>query len=121
MEKTERMTNRKALEIAIAVIGDSNEEAVAKLSKMIEQIDKKNAAPKKKTAQQEWNEVFKIDILAFLRENRGSAYTVSDLLTSVPSCAGESNQRVSALLRALVNNGDVVRFVEKRRTYFKAA
>ena len=118
---TSKMTNRKALEIAIAAIGDSNEEATEKLTKMIEQLDKKNAAPKKLTAQQEKNEGIKADLLEFLTENCNSGYTVSDLLKVVPSCEGDSNQHVSALLRALVIAGSVVKYTEKRRTYFKIA
>lgn len=118
---TTKMTNRVALTIAIAAIGDSNPEATAKLSKMLEQLDKKNAAPKKLTAQQEKNEVVKNDILDFLCDNPDNGYTVSDLLKSVPSLEGDSNQHASALMRALVLAGSVIRYTEKRRTYFKAA
>ena len=118
---TSKMTNRKALEIAIAAIGDTNGEATAKLTKMIEQLDKKNAAPKKLTAQQTKNEGIKGDILAFLVDNADSGYTVSDLLKLVPALEGDSNQHASALLRALVLAGSVTKYTEKRRTYFKAA
>lgn len=121
MTNSTKMTNRKALEIAIAAIGDTNGEATAKLSKMIEQLDKKNAAPKKLTAQQTKNEGIKGDILAFLVENADSGYTVSDLLKLVPALEGDSNQHASALLRALVLAGSVTKYTEKRRTYFKAA
>ena len=116
-----KMTNRKALEIAIAALGDSNSEATEKLNKMIAQLDKKNAAPKKLTAQQTKNEGIKSDIADFLAENAESAYTVSDLLKSVPSLDGDSNQHASALMRQLVLEGKAVKFTDKRRTYFRAA
>lgn len=118
---TTKMTNRVALTIAIEALGDSNPEAVAKLSKMIEQLDKKNASPKKMTAQQTKNEGIKGDILAFLADNSDSGFTVSDLLKSIPSLEGDSNQHVSALMRALVLDGRVTKYSEKRRTYFKVA
>ena len=120
MTKTDKMTNRKALEIAIAAIGDTNADATAKLSKMIEQLDKKNAAPKKLTAQQEKNIAMQGEILDFLLDNEGTGYTVSDLLKSVPSLEGDSNQHASALMRALVLAGSVEKYTDKRRTYFRA-
>ena len=108
---TTKMTNRVALTAAIEALGDSNPEAVAKLSKMIEQL----------TAQQTKNEGIKGDILAFLADNSDSGFTVSDLLKSIPSLEGDSNQHVSALMRALVLDGRVTKYSEKRRTYFKIA
>ena len=120
MNKTEKMTNRSALLIAINAIGDSNPEAVAKLQNMIAQLDKKNAAPKKMTAQQEKNEALKEDITNFLQENEGVGFTVSDLIKAIPSLDGDSNQHVSALVRALVEGKIITKYSEKRRTYFKA-
>lgn len=118
---TNKMTNKKALVIAIEAIGDSNPEATAKIEKMIAQLDKKNAAPRKLTAQQEKNEVLKADITEFLADNEGEGFTVTDLIKAVPSLEGDSNQHVSALLRQLVLANAVTKYSEKRRTYFKIA
>lgn len=126
---SEKITNRIALAYAVKLIQNDDswsalydpDEIVAKLNKMIDQLDKKNAAPKKMTERQEKNETVKADILAYLTENSDSGYTVSDLLKVVPSLDGDSNQHASALLRALVLAGSVTKYTEKRRTYFKAA
>ena len=115
-----KMTNKTALTIAIAAIGDTNPEATAKLEKMIEQLDKKNASPKKLTAQQERNEGLKDIIAAFLTENEGKGYTVTDLLKTIPELDGDSNQHVSAILRQMFLANTIERYTEKRRTYFKA-
>ena len=120
MTKTDKMTNRKALEIAIAAIGDTNADATAKLEKMIDQLDKKNAAPKKLTAQQEKNIAMSGEVLDFLLDHEGEGFTVSDLLKSVPVLEGDSNQHASALMRALVLAGSVEKYTDKRRTYFRA-
>lgn len=117
----EKMTNRVALTIAIEAIGESNPEATAKLNKMIEQLDKKNASPKKMTAKQEANEGLKGVIAEFLSANAGNGYTVSDLLKAIPELEGDSNQHVSALMRGLVLAGTVEKYSEKRRTYFRVA
>ena len=117
---SEKMTNKKALNYAIEVIGDSNAEVTAKLQKMVEQIDKKNASPKKLTAQQEKNEVVKAEISEFLIENAPQGYTVSELLKKVAILEGDSNQHASALLNQLVKANVAEKYTEKRRTYFRA-
>ena len=114
-----KITNKSALMFAINAIGDTNPEVTAKLQKMVEQLDKKNAAPRKLTAQQEKNETLKAEIVEFLADNVDTGYTVSDLLKAVPSLEGDSNQHVSALLRQLVLADVVDKYSEKRRTYFK--
>lgn len=120
MTKTEKMTNRKALEIAITAIGDTNADATAKLENMIAQLDKKNASPKKLTAQQEKNIAMSGEVLNFLLDHEGEGFTVSDLLKSVPALEGDSNQHASALMRQLVLAGSVEKYTDKRRTYFRA-
>lgn len=116
-----KVTNKTALLFAIEAIGDSNPEVTAKLQKMVEQLDKKNASPKKLTAQQVKNEELKDLIVEFLTDEAGKGFTVSDLLKAVPALEGDSNQHVSALMRALVLAGTVEKYSEKRRTYFKIA
>lgn len=119
MSNTEKMTNKKALEFAIKAIGNDNPEVVEKLQKMVTQLDKKNAAPRKKTAQQVKNEEVKAEILNFLSNNEGTGFTVSDMLKAIPALEGDSNQHVSALVRQLVLDKTVERYSEKRRTYFR--
>ena len=118
---TSKTTNKTALLYALDNLPDAPADVREKWQKMVEQLDKKNAAPKKLTAQQTKNEGIKSDILDFLTENADSGYTVSDLLKQIPALEGDSNQHASALLRALVLAGSVTKYTEKRRTYFKVA
>lgn len=118
---TTKITNRVALTYAIENLPDAPAEIREKWANMIAQLDKKNASPKKLTAQQEKNEGVKADLLAFLSDHEGEGFTVSDLLKSVPACEGDSNQHVSALMRALVLAGSVEKYSEKRRTYFRVS
>lgn len=117
---TTKITNRIALTYALDNLPNAPIEIREKWEKMVEQLDKKNASPKKMTAQQEKNEVVKAELLDFLTDNMGKGFTVSDLIKSVAVCDGDSNQHVSALMRALVLNGSVEKYTDKRRTYFKA-
>ncbi len=118
---TSKMTNRIALTYALDNLPDAPADVREKWQKMIDQLDKKNASPKKLTAQQEKNEGVKADLLDFLSDHAGEGFTVSDLLKMVPACEGDSNQHVSALMRALVLAGSVEKYTEKRRTYFRLA
>lgn len=118
---TNKYTNKSALQFALDNLPEAPAEVREKWQKMIDQLDKKNASPKKMTAQQEKNEVVKVAIVEFLSENAGTGYTVSDLIKSVPGCEGDSNQHISALMRALVLAGSVEKYIDKRRTYFKVA
>ena len=115
----DKMTNRKALTYAIDHLTDAPAEVITKLTKMVEQLDKKNASPKKLTAQQLKNEELKEVIVDFLADNADTGFTVSDLLKAVPELEGDSNQHVSALLRQLVQTSSVEKYSEKRRTYFR--
>jgi hypothetical protein len=113
-----KITNKTALIFAIEAIGDSNPEVTAKLQKMVDQLDKKNAAPKKLTERQIKNEELKTEIVNFLASHE-DGFTVSDIIKSIPSLAGDSNQHVSFLMNDLAKTPNVEKYSEKRRTYFK--
>ena len=112
----EKMTNVKAINYVLENCNVPSDVA-EKLSKMKDQFVKKNSAERKPTANQVENAGLKTAILDFLAENKG-AYTVTDLMKSVVELADLSNQRVSALVRQLVEDGSVVRTEEKRKAYF---
>jgi hypothetical protein len=81
-------------------------------------LAKKNAS-KKPTATQKANEGIKGAILDFLAD--GGKYTITDIIKNVPECAELSNQKVSALVRGLVDEKKVVRVEDKRKAYFTLA
>ena len=97
----------------------SNADLVEFITHEIELLDKKNSAEKKPTAQQTANDSIKAAILANMEE--GKRYTITDLIKSVPECADLTNQRVSALVRQLVDDKVVVRTEDKRKAYFSLA
>lgn len=85
----------------------------------LELLAKKNSADKKPTAQQTANEAIKSAIVEAMEANR--LYTVTEIQKSVDECAELSNQRVSALLRQLKDDGVIVRTEDKRKAYFSLA
>ena len=115
MEKKITKAQKFAMLKAIPAVAE-NEMLVEFIDHEMELLAKKNSAEKKPTAQQTANEGIKTDILNGMES--GKAYTITDLIKSVPACADLTNQRVSALMRQLVENGAVVRTEDKRKAYF---
>ena len=87
----------------------------------MELLTKKNTAEKKPTAQQEANAGIKDAVLTLMQEHPNQLYTVTDIIKSVPACADLTNQRVSALIRQMVDAGQVKRTEDKRKAYFSLA
>ena len=85
----------------------------------VELLAKKNSADKKPTAQQEANATIKADILAVMEANPNQLFTVSELLKKVPNLPDTmTNQRMSALVRQMVDAGSVKRTEDKRKAFF---
>ncbi len=122
MEKT-KMTKATAWGIVKTIVENSNHpqsaELVAKIENEISLLAKKNSAEKKPTAQQVANDGIKQAIVDGMES--GTAYTITDIIKSVPACADLTNQRVSALMRQLVEAKVVVRTEDKRKAYFTLA
>ena len=112
---TNKMTYAKALEIAMNAVKE-NKEVYDKLDALKASIAKKNSAERKPTATQKANENYKTAILEFMEV--GKKYTITDLMKEVMELADLSNQRVSALVRQLKEDGLVLREEEKRKAYF---
>jgi DNA-binding transcriptional ArsR family regulator len=106
-----KMTYVNALDVAIVAVAD-NAEVAEKLTALRAQIAKKNTAERKPTKTQVANDALKGQIVDALDEG----VTASEVAEKF----GISNQKASALLTALVKDGLVERYVEKRKAYFKA-
>lgn len=117
----EKMTYVKALEVALNCEALSAE-VREKLSALRDQQVKRNSAEKKPTAKQAENEGLKELILEVIA-NAGKAVTISELQTMNERLNPTviSNQRVASLVRLMVEDDKLVRFVEKRKAYFKIA
>ena len=85
----------------------------------LELLEKKNSADKKPTAQQQANAAIQTAILEGMED--GKPYTITELIKSIDACADLTNQRVSALMRQLKEDGKVIRTEDKRKAYFTKA
>ena len=102
-----------------AVAADA--ELVEFINHEVELLDKKNAAERKPTPKQVENAGFKSDILGWM--TAGEQYLSADIAKGVPALvdAGVSANRVTAMLTQLVNDGAVIRTVDKRKSYYSLA
>ena len=82
----------------------------------LELLDRKKASPKADTERQKQNADIKIQILNTMES--GKAYTATDIQKLVGI---ESNQRATALIRQLKDEGLVIRSVEKGKALFSKA
>ena len=120
MANAKKMTKRDYFNSLLALDEvKANPNYVAFINHELELLDKKNSADKKPTAQQTANDAIKVAILDNMVE--GKMYTITDIIKSVPECADLTNQRVSALIRQLKDEGVVVRTEDKRKAYFSLA
>jgi len=95
----------------------ANADMVAFIDHEIELLNRKSSN-KKATKTQVENEGIKAEILSVLT-NEGA--TVTDIQSKSVVLGDLSNQRVSALLRQLVESGAVVKTVDKKRALFSVA
>ena len=109
----EKLTYVKAIENALN--GNLTEETVEKLNALKASIAKKNTAERKPTATQKANEEFKSAIASGMES--GKAYTITDLIKEIPECADLTNQRVSALIKQMLDVS-IKRIEDKRKAYF---
>jgi hypothetical protein len=111
MEK--KMTKVEMFKAIKAVVAD-NADFVAFIDHEIELLNKKSAN-KKPTQKQAENEGFKAEILATLTDK---GVTISELQAKSEILGPLSNQKVSALLRQMVDAGTVAKTVDKKKSYF---
>lgn len=113
-----KVTKKEMFEMLKGVAGVAeNADMVAFIDHEIELLNKKSAN-KKATKTQEENVGIKAEILNVLTADGA---TVSDIQTKSDVLSALSNQRVSALLRQLVESGQVVKTVDKKKSYFSLA
>ena len=123
MTTTKKMTKREYFTIIRAAYptdAANAEEVLAFIDHEIELLAKKNTSEKKPTKTQienEGNKQIVLDTLAAFTDGK----TISEIQAANEILAEMSNQKVSALVRQMVQDGSLVRIEDKRKAYFKVA
>lgn len=114
----EKMTNSKALAHVLTL--ELPEDVREKVENIKASIDKKNSAERKPTATQTENVGFKSAIVEYLSQC-DEPQTIGDIMKGCEAVGELTNQRVSAIVRQLKEDGTVVREEIKRKAYFSLA
>ena len=121
--KKDKMTKKDWFETIRAFLEESDfepkEEALNFLSHEIELLNKKSSSGKKTKNQKENEEIKKLILVAL--ELFGKPVTVTTMIKENSEMNKLSPQKLSALLKQLVESEEVVRTVEKRVPYFSLA
>ena len=119
--KMKKMTKKDCFNALLNIkeVG-TNENLVAFIEHELELLEKKSNSAKngekKPTAKQSENEALKDAIYNNMEENR--LYSITEMQKEFAECAELSNQKMSALLRLMIEEKRVERIVDKRKTYF---
>lgn len=113
-----KMTYVAALNYVLTNVADLPEDVTEKLTALRDQTEKRNTADRKPTKAQVANEALKARVLEVLTADPA---TVTEIMARDAELGALSNQKVSALVNALVDEGRAVKSVEKRKSYFARA
>lgn len=121
--KTKKITKRDRFNQLLAIEEiNSNAELVEFLEHEIDLLDRKKSSggDKKMSAVQIQNEGIKETILKVLADS-GAEMTIAEIQKADENLEDFTNQKMSALLRQLVEDGKVVKTMNKRKAYFAIA
>ena len=131
-----KMTQVSALEVAVEVItnvmngvdtdlvNSELSEAVAKLSGMAEKLAEKRSTPSKadKEKSAEHKAIAEEIVLVLSTgETVTNGMTISEMQKASDKLAEYTNQKISAILRKMVESGTIVKTVDKKKSYFSLA
>lgn len=119
-ENVKKLTKRdlfgQARELAIA---NDREDLVAFIDHELKLLDKKASASGNSKTQKENLEI--IERLYSELANIDRAVTISEFQKESEYAGTLSNQKISALFKKLVDNGRIIKTVDKKKSYFSVA
>jgi hypothetical protein len=120
-----RRPTKRAMFNELLAIPEVNEkpELVEFINNELALLSKKaSSGTSKPTANHTANEGYKLNIIEYLSSEEDKQATVTELWKNVPELKNDenmSNQRISAILRQMIEENKIERVVEKRVAYFK--
>lgn len=103
------------LKVIIMATGEDYSEQIEFIESEIKALAKKNDKP---TKAQEANAILCEKILDLLTASAGKLHSIKDIQGGVAELAEASNQKVSALLKILVDGKSVIRTESKRSVFY---
>ena len=117
-----KLTNVSAMEMVLGLEEvKANAELFDKLTKIKEQFEKKNSTKGDKKPTKTQLENLKLMEIVLDCLGDGEKRTISEIQQLSTELAEFSNQKMSSLLKKLVDTQKVVKTVEKKKTFFQIA
>lgn len=121
--ENKKMTKKETINLLIDVLMGNKEVEdmqifVDFLTHERELLEKKSSNSGQTKTQKE-NEIIKEKIIETLKELNKYA-TITDIQTANEELSAYSNQKISALLKQLVDNKEIEKVIDKKKAYFKA-
>lgn len=120
MTTTKKMTKKDFFNIlrkSYPVTAENYNDVIAFIDHEIELLERKNSAEKKPTATQKANTELKAAILESMVKDRN--YTITEMIKEFPALSELTNQKVSAMVRQLVEANLIEKIEDKRKSYFR--
>lgn len=114
----EKMTKREMFEMIKGVC--ANDTRIVEFCEHEIELLNRKSSKNTQTKTQIENESIKVAIVNALNEI-GKAVTITELQESNTEMSAYSNQKLSALLKQLVESNEVVKTVDKKKSYFTVA
>jgi len=115
VDTMEKMTYVAALSYVLTNCTDLPTEVADKLTALKAQTEKRNTADRKPTKAQVANEALKAQVVAVMTKEPA---TVTELMARSADLSALSNQKVSALVNALVREGVALKVPDGRKSTF---
>lgn len=104
----------------LRVLANGNDELIEFIDHEIELLNRKNSAERKPTA----NQLDNVKIKKIIKENIGAnRYTITEMIKALlggTEWAEITCSRLTAICTQMVEEGDLVRDVDKRKAYYRA-
>lgn len=122
------MTKKEILNLIVTALGENRnftseetEAIIAYATNEISLLDKKaEKAKTQKSKTQKANEAIKAHLLDYLN-SIDYGITITEIIKGSDIFSDFSTQKISALLKQLVDSGEVIKTVAKKKSYFAAA
>lgn len=120
MTKTKKMTKREMYTkiLSFAEI-QADTELVNGIKHELELLDRKNSSDRKPSKNAAENVGLKAEILEIMSKEPNRMFTATEIWKQMENYSDLSNQRISALLKQLKEEGKIKRIEEKRRSLFQ--
>ena len=120
MTKTKKMTKREMYTkiLSFAEI-QADPELVKGIQHEIELLDRKNSSDRKLSKNAEENVHLKAEILKIMSKEPDRLFTATEIWKQMENWDDLSNQRISALLKQLKEEGKIKKVEEKKKSLFQ--